>query len=157
MFNFPGVEGFPCGSAGKQSACNAEDLGSIPGLGRAPGEGKGYPLQYFGPENSVDCIVHGVTNSQSWLSDFHFHFLSPVLKGYWKWRFPSAYQLQVMRKRQPAMLLLPLVHDMFIEQLLCANKLSCLLGTDMRRCKPCSGGAHSPMERQGLESHNSES
>ena len=63
MFNFPGVEGFPWGSAGKQSACNAGDLGSIPGLGRAPGEGNGYPLQYSGPENSMDCIVHGVTKS----------------------------------------------------------------------------------------------
>ena len=47
--------GFPCGSAGKESACNAEDLGSIPGLGTPPGEGKGYALQYYGLENSVDC------------------------------------------------------------------------------------------------------
>ena len=46
--------GFPCGSAGKESACNVEDLGSIPGLGRSPGEGKGYPLQYSGLENSMD-------------------------------------------------------------------------------------------------------
>ena len=46
--------GFPCGSAGKESACNSEDLGSIPGLGRSPGEGKGYPLQYSGLENSMD-------------------------------------------------------------------------------------------------------
>ena len=52
--------GLPCGSAGKESACNAGDLGSIPGLGRSPGEGKGYPLQYSGLENSMDCIVHGV-------------------------------------------------------------------------------------------------
>ena len=43
--------GFPCVSAGKESACNAGDLGSIPGLGRSPGEGKGYPLQYSGLEN----------------------------------------------------------------------------------------------------------
>ena len=43
------VSGFPCDSAGKESACNAGDLGSIPGLGRSPGEGKGYPLQYFWP------------------------------------------------------------------------------------------------------------
>ena len=71
MFNFPGVEGFPCGSAGKQSACNAEDLGSIPGLGRAPGEGKGYPLQYSGLENFMDCIVHGVAKSRTRLSDVH--------------------------------------------------------------------------------------
>jgi len=51
--------GFPCGSAGKESTCNAGDLGSIPGLGRSPGEGKGYPLQYFGLENSMDCMVMG--------------------------------------------------------------------------------------------------
>ena len=44
---------FSCGSAGKESACNAGDLGSIPGLGRSPGEGKGYPLQYSGLENSM--------------------------------------------------------------------------------------------------------
>ena len=55
--------GFPRGSAGKESACNAEDLGSIPELGRSPGEGKGYPLQYSGLENSMDFIVHGVTKS----------------------------------------------------------------------------------------------
>ena len=54
-----------CGSAGKESACNAGDLGSIPRLGRSPGEGKGYPLQYSGLENSTDCIVHGVTKSQT--------------------------------------------------------------------------------------------
>ena len=53
--------GFLCGSAGKESACNAGDLGSIPGLGRSPGEGKGYQFQYSGLENSMDCIVHGVT------------------------------------------------------------------------------------------------
>ena len=47
------------GSAGKESACNAEDLALIPGLGRSPGEGKGYPFQYSGLENSMDCIVHG--------------------------------------------------------------------------------------------------
>ena len=48
--------GFPCGSAGKEFANNVGDLGSIPGLGRSPGEGKGYPLQYSGLENSVDYI-----------------------------------------------------------------------------------------------------
>ena len=52
--------GLPCDSARKQSTCKAGDLGSIPGLGRSPGEGKGYPLQYSGLENSMDCIVHGV-------------------------------------------------------------------------------------------------
>ena len=52
--------GFPGGSAGKESAYSPGDLASIPGLGRSPGEGNGYPLQYSGLENSVDCIVHGV-------------------------------------------------------------------------------------------------
>ena len=55
--------GFPCGIAGKESTCNAGDLGSIPGLGISPGEVKGYPLQYSGLENSMDCIVHGVAKS----------------------------------------------------------------------------------------------
>ena len=50
--------GFPCGSAGKESACNARDLGSIPGLGRSPGEAKGSPLQYCGLGNSMDCIEY---------------------------------------------------------------------------------------------------
>ena len=53
--------GFACGSAGKESACSAADLGLIPRLGRYPGEGNGYPLQCSGLENSIDCIVHGVT------------------------------------------------------------------------------------------------
>ena len=57
--------GFPCGSAGKESACNVGDLGSIPGLGRSPGEGKGYPLQYSGLENFMDCIVLRVTKSRT--------------------------------------------------------------------------------------------
>ena len=63
---------FPCGSAGKDSACNGGDLCSIPGLGRSSGEGKGYPFQYSGLENSMDCIDHGVAKSWTQLSDFHF-------------------------------------------------------------------------------------
>ena len=59
------IQGFPCGSAGKESACSAGDLGSLPGLGRSPGEGKGYPLQCSGLENSMDCIVHGATKSHT--------------------------------------------------------------------------------------------
>ena len=57
--------GFPVGSAGKESDCSTGVLGSIPGLGRSPGERKGYPLQYSGLENSMDCIVHGVAKSQT--------------------------------------------------------------------------------------------
>ena len=56
--------GFPCGSAGKESICNVGDLGSIPALQRSPGEGKGYPLQYSGLENFMDCTVHGVAKSR---------------------------------------------------------------------------------------------
>ena len=57
---------------GKESTCNAGDPGSIPGLGRCAGEGKGYPLQYAGLENSLDYIVHWVTKSRTRLSDFRF-------------------------------------------------------------------------------------
>ena len=74
LVNIP-VLGFPCGSVGKESACNAGDLGSIPGLGRSPGAGKGYPLQYSGLENSMDCIVHGVAKSGTQLGDFRFTWL----------------------------------------------------------------------------------
>ena len=62
-------EGFPPRSAGKESTCNAGNLGLILGLGRSPGEGKDYPLQYSGLENSVRCTAHGVTKSRTRLSD----------------------------------------------------------------------------------------
>ena len=55
------------------------DLGSIPGLGRSPGEGKGYPLQDSGLENSMGCIVHGVAKSRTRLSDFHIHISFSLL------------------------------------------------------------------------------
>ena len=73
--------GFPDSSVGKESACNAGDPGSIPGLGRSLGEGKGYPLQYSGLENSMDGIVRGVTKSEIRLSDFHFFFSLSLTKG----------------------------------------------------------------------------
>ena len=57
--------GFPGGSAGKESAFNGGDLGTIPGLGRSPGEGISYPLQCSGLENSMDSIVHGVAESNT--------------------------------------------------------------------------------------------
>ena len=71
--------GFPGGSDGKESACNVGDLGSIPGLGRSPGEGNGNPLQYPCLENPTDrgawqATVHGITKSLTQLSDFHFDF-----------------------------------------------------------------------------------
>ena len=68
------LSGFPGGSDGEESPCNAGDLGSIPGLGRSPWKRGCNALQYSGPENSMDYIVHGVTKSQTRLSHFHFHF-----------------------------------------------------------------------------------
>ena len=65
------ILGFPGSSAGKEAACNARDLGSIPGLGRSPGEGKGYPLQYSGLENSMDYKESDTTEQLS-LSLFIF-------------------------------------------------------------------------------------
>ena len=73
-YPLPVFLGFPCDLAGKEPICNVGDLDLIPGLGGSSGEGKGYPLQYSGLENSTDCIVHGVAKSQTQLSDFHFHF-----------------------------------------------------------------------------------
>ena len=67
-------KGFPGASASKESDRNAGALGLILGLGSFPGEGKCYPLQYSGLENSMNCIVHGVAKSWTWLSDFHFDF-----------------------------------------------------------------------------------
>ena len=65
--------GFPDSSVSKESTCSAGDLSSIPGSGRSAGEGKGYPLQYSGLENSMDYTAHVITNSWVRLSDFHFH------------------------------------------------------------------------------------
>ena len=70
--------GFPCGSAGKEFAHNSGDLGLIPGLGRSPGEGQGYPLQYSGLENSMGCIVHGVAKSQTQHNTHSLTFLVKV-------------------------------------------------------------------------------
>ena len=102
MIYYKGMLGFPSGSAGKESVCNAGDLGSIPGLERSPGEGKGYPLQYSGLENSMDCTVHGVAKSQTRLSDFHsccccsvakfclfeIHGMQPATRLLSPWDFP---------------------------------------------------------------------
>ena len=61
---------FPDSSVGKESACNVGDLVSNPGLGRSPGEGRGYPFQYSGLKNSIDYIVPGVAKNQTLVSDF---------------------------------------------------------------------------------------
>ena len=72
--------GFPCGSAGKESTCNEGDLSSIPGLGRFPGEGKGYPLHYSDLQNSMDCMVSQSRTQLSKLS-LQFHFDSYTSPG----------------------------------------------------------------------------
>ena len=74
--------GFLGGSAGKESCCNVGELGLIPGLGRSPGEGKDYPLQYPGLENSMAYIVHGVAKSETRLSDFHLASFPPFPQYY---------------------------------------------------------------------------
>ena len=71
--------GFPGGSAAKESACNAGDLGSISGVGRSPGEGKGYPLQCSGLENSMECLVHGVAKSWTQLKRLSTHMATLFL------------------------------------------------------------------------------
>ena len=74
----PDSIGFPGGSAGKEYAYKAGDLGLIPGMGRSRGEGKGCPLQCSGLENSMNCRVHGVAKGWKQLSDFHFRTLLVV-------------------------------------------------------------------------------
>ena len=78
--------GFPHGSAGKESTCNAGDLGSTPGLGRSPGEEKGSPLQYSGLENSMDCTVYGVAKSQTQTERLHFRLYLRMLGEALLWR-----------------------------------------------------------------------
>ena len=72
VFIFLWYKYFPDSSVGKESTCNARDLGLIPGLGRYPGDRKRYPFQYSVLGNSGDCIVHGITKSRTQLSDSHF-------------------------------------------------------------------------------------
>ena len=72
---------FSGGSDGKESASNSRDLDLISGLGKPPGAGNSYPLQFSGLENSMNCIVHGVAKSRTQLSDFHFHFTFIQEKG----------------------------------------------------------------------------
>ena len=79
MLDYDNEISFPGLRAHLRETCSARDLGSIPGLGRSPGEGKGYPLQYSGLENSTDCIVHWIAKSQTQMSDFHFTSLKEMV------------------------------------------------------------------------------
>ena len=78
--------GFPCGSADKESACNAGDLGSFPGLGRSPREGKGYPLQYCGLENSM-CHKESNTTGQLSLWYVFLMGLDAMILVFWMLSF----------------------------------------------------------------------
>ena len=91
--------GLPCGSAGKESTCSVGDLGSIPGLGRSPGEGKGYLLQDSGLENSRDCIVYGIAKSWTQLSDFPFHFFPCPMVGKQR-NGPEHYYMELSSEKQ---------------------------------------------------------
>ena len=76
----------PGDSDGEESACSARELGSVPGLGRSPGEGNGFPLQFSCPKNSMDreveqATVHGATKSQIWLSNWQLFTLSVIPQG----------------------------------------------------------------------------
>ena len=111
------IEGFPCCSPGKESACHAGDLGLIRGLERSPGEGKGYPLQYSVVEHSVDYTVCGITKSQTRLSDVHFMGFPGGASGkepacqcrrYKRCRFdPWVGKIPWKRKWQPTLVFLP--------------------------------------------------
>ena len=79
--------GFTGDSDGKESTCNAGDLDSIPGLGRSPGEVKGYPLQYSGLENSMDYTVHGVAKNWTQLSNFPERAMAPYSSTL-AWKIP---------------------------------------------------------------------
>ena len=102
--------GFPGGSAGEEFAPNAGDLGSIPGLGRSPGEGNTYPLRYSDLENPIDSIVCGVIKSRTQLSDFHqqLRFRPSIAEGAdsipnWGTKIPHAVwhgQHETKRKRK---------------------------------------------------------
>ena len=88
--------GFPGDKAGKESSCSVGDLGSIPGLGKFPGEGIGYPLQYSGLEHSMECTVYGVAKIRTRLSNFtftfHFHALEKEMATHSSvlaWRIPG--------------------------------------------------------------------
>ena len=106
---------FPGRSADKESTCNAGELGLIPELGRSPGEGNSYSLQYSGLEGSMDCLVHGVSKNRTRLSDFHFTslcksgllnrdklFLSSDVSFASQYSLPWAFQVALVVKNKPA-------------------------------------------------------
>ena len=143
------LQGFPCGSVGNEPACNAGDLDSIPGLGRSLGEGKGYPLQYPGLENSMNCIVHGVTNSRTRLSDFHF--TEPLLPKEIQGEVPESLWSRFLQVVRAAYTCLKCVSPCMRAKLL----RSCLTFCDLVDCSPPGSSVHgdSPGKNNGVGCH----
>ena len=108
FFGHRAFKGFPGDSVGKESPCNAGDLGFIPR--RSPGEGKGYPLQYYGLESSMDCIVNGVAKSWTQVSNFHFHWWFTGKKRNSlkrRWFLSVGWKIPWRRKWQSTLVFLP--------------------------------------------------
>ena len=103
--------GFPGGSDGKASTCNAGDLSSIPGLGRSPEEGTGCPLRCSGLENLMELIVHGVAKSWTQLSEFHFTYqcLTYFICCLFTWVYLSSHIIMYTQWGQKYLTLLPLL------------------------------------------------
>ena len=107
------------------------DLSLIPGLGRSHGEGSGYPLQYSGLENSMDCIVQGVANSQTRLSDFSLLtqclIKEPVTQDLWLIHSTLIKDVQVVR--HALRLMIHIVNSQYLKLIIwCSNKLVLLRG-----------------------------
>ena len=111
---------FPNGSPGKESACSAGDLGLIPGLGRSPGEGNCYPLQYSGLENSMDCIDRGVAKIQTRLSHFHFNDLKKrSLLHYCKNQISYSFNILIRKSRKYIEeIIIPFLDNTELEQII---------------------------------------
>ena len=108
------IPGLPWWLAGKESTCNVRDPGLIPELGRSSGEGNRYPLQYSGLENSVDYIVHGVSKSWTWLSDFHFpakkaHGFHWTLKAWIFFHLKEIFVILIVEKQCHALICISLL------------------------------------------------
>ena len=110
--------GFSYGSAGKESACNVGDLRSVPELGRSPGEGKGYPLQYSGLENSMGCVVRGVAKSWTQMSSFQRFATVPTILYCVPHYAPSCIYITGLFFRVPFWIL-RLFQSVFFGNLLC--------------------------------------
>ena len=124
FFHMNTTAGFPGGSAGKESTYNVGELGSIPGLGRSLVERTSCPLQYSGLENSMDCIIHGITKSHTQPSDTHFHLFSIINSNKFHVPWPVVLPLSNIKYLY--------VVDMILGSLVCSTGLS--LSTPTSSC-----------------------